>query len=169
MNELLSVLPHRLGKTLVKHGKLLAVAESCTGGWVAKVLTDIPGSSEWFDRGFVTYSNESKQELLGVDKELLRLHGAVSEAAVRAMALGVLEHSRADLSVSISGIAGPYGGTDEKPVGTVWLAWAQRDGDLIVQRHQFEGDRNAVRMQAVIAALVGLLDRFSDNGKDPAE
>jgi len=102
MNELINVLPHRLGETLLRHGALLAVAESCTGGWIAKALTDVPGSSAWFDRGFVTYSNESKHELLGVDGEILRLHGAVSEAVVRAMAQGALEHSRADLTVAVA-------------------------------------------------------------------
>ena len=169
MNDPLHVLPVRLGETLHQNGKLLTLAESCTGGWIAKVLTDVSGSSGWFDRGFVTYSNESKQEMLGVEEEILRMHGAVSEPVVRAMALGALEQSRADLSVAVSGIAGPGGGTDEKPVGTVWFAWAEQNGEVFAQRNQFDGDRESVRLQAVIAALAGLFDLVSDNNNGNTE
>lgn len=169
MNEQLQLLPRRLGESLLKKGKMVAVAESCTGGWIAKVLTDVAGSSRWFDRGFVTYSNDSKRELLDVDGEILNLHGAVSEPVVRAMVRGVLTHSPADLSVAVSGIAGPDGGTDEKPVGTVWLAWAERHGDVVVQCSRFEGDREQVRMQSVIAALAGLLDLLSDDSHGEGE
>jgi len=158
LNELMTLLPLRLGQELARRGKRLAVAESCTGGWIAKVLTDLSGSSAWFDRGYVTYSNEAKQEMLGVDGEIIRARGAVSEETVLAMASGVLNHCRADLSVAVSGIAGPSGGSPEKPVGTVWLAWADRNGRLTARREQFSGDRESIRAQAVVAALQGLFD-----------
>ncbi|SFM30123.1 nicotinamide-nucleotide amidase [Ectothiorhodospira mobilis] len=140
----------------------LATAESCTGGWVAKVLTDIPGSSRWFDRGFVTYSNAAKQAQLEVPAVLLERDGAVSRETVRAMAVGALARSEARVAVAISGIAGPGGGTAEKPVGTVWLAWARRGVEEVdtACRH-FPGDRDAVRRQAVAAALEGLAAALS--------
>lgn len=148
----------RLGAVLGERGLRLAAAESCTGGWLAKAVTDIPGSSVWFDRGFITYSNAAKQDMLGVSEAVLQAHGAVSEAAVRAMAEGALAHSLADISVAISGIAGPGGATPDKPVGTVWMAWARR-GDITRTRHQvYAGDREAVRAQAVITAFEGLLE-----------
>lgn len=134
----------------------LAAAESCTGGWIAKVLTDIAGSSDWFDRGFVTYSNRAKQEMLGVRPETLSAHGAVSEPVVREMVSGALAHSQADLALSVSGIAGPGGGSPEKPVGTVWFAWQRRGGEAVATRHLFPGDREAVRRQAVLVALRGV-------------
>lgn len=154
----LEALARRLGEALVDAGLLLATAESCTGGWVAKVVTDVPGSSGWFERGVITYSNAAKAELLGVPRALLEAHGAVSEPVARAMAEGALAASRAHLAVAVSGIAGPGGGTPDKPVGTVWLAWAQRDGRLRTRRERFPGDREAVRRQTVRAALEGLLD-----------
>ena len=157
----LMTLAQRLGQALKQAGQCLAVAESCTGGWVAKVITDIEGSSGWFDRGFVTYTNESKQEMLGVSGSTLSNHGAVSEETVREMAQGVLQHSRADYSLAISGIAGPSGGTPYKPVGTVCLAWASRDGWLETRQEIFNGDRNQVRMQAVRAALQRVLDKVA--------
>ena len=146
-----------LGGLLSAQGLMLAAAESCTGGWLAKVVTDVAGSSAWFDRGFVTYSNQAKQDMLGVDENLLRTHGAVSEATVLAMAEGALMRSQAGVSVAISGIAGPGGATPGKPVGTVWLAWGRRGGVAVAQRFEFTGDREAVRAQAVLAGLDGLL------------
>ena len=136
---------------------MLACAESCTGGWVAKVCTDRAGSSHWFDRGFVTYTNESKQELLGVEVKTLEQNGAVSEQTVAEMAQGALARSNAQVSLSISGIAGPGGGTLEKPVGTVYFGWAVA-GKTVTERVHFEGDREAVRSQAVSHALKGVLN-----------
>jgi nicotinamide-nucleotide amidase len=152
------VLAARLGDALFARDWQMATAESCTGGGIAASLTDIPGSSAWFDRGFVTYSNASKQEMLGVQADTLAAHGAVSEAVVRQMAEGALTRSHARLAVSVSGIAGPGGATPAKPVGTVWVAWAGRDMATRARRYQFDGDRQAVRRQAVEAALQGLLD-----------
>lgn len=148
----------RLGELLGGEGSRLATAESCTGGWIAQCMTSIPGSSSWFDRGFVTYSNESKQELLGVPAEVIATHGAVSAETVVAMAGGALAHSRADCAVAVSGIAGPEGGSPDKPVGTVWLAWQLKGTVAVTRRCRFDGDREAVRRQAVIAALEGLID-----------
>lgn len=148
----------RLGERLAARGWLLAVAESCTGGWIAKTLTDVPGASAWFDRGFVTYTNAAKQDMLGVQAGCLAEHGAVSEATVRQMAEGALARSGAQRSVAVSGIAGPGGGSADKPVGTVWLAWAGADMPTRASRYRFDGDRDAVRRQAVAAALQGLLD-----------
>lgn len=136
---------------------MLATAESCTGGWVSKLITDIAGSSAVLDRGFVTYSNEAKQEMLGVPAEILDAYGAVSAETVTAMALGSIERSRADIALAISGIAGPGGGSEEKPVGTVYIAWADRS-DARVERALFDGDRDSVRRQAVGRALQGVLE-----------
>jgi len=151
-----------LAKTLREHasvaGASIATAESCTGGWVAKILTDIPGSSVWFDRGFVTYTNESKQEMLGVQAATLETYGAVSEQTVREMVQGALSNSRGSIAVAVSGIAGPDGAMPGKPVGTVCFAWAQRGGDLKSCREQFSGDRDQVRRQAVAFALNGVID-----------
>jgi nicotinamide-nucleotide amidase len=148
----------RVGKHLKERGLLLATAESCTGGWVAEVITSIPGSSAWFDRGFVTYSDAAKQEMLGVKRETLDNWGAVSEEAVREMAEGALAHSHARVSVAISGIAGPNGGSPRKPVGTVWLAWAVDGGATRCRSTHYAGDRDMVRQQAVMAALQGIID-----------
>ncbi len=147
----------QLGDEMRAQGLRLATAESCTGGWVSMVVTGVAGSSEWFDRGFVTYSNAAKQELLGVPAETLEAHGAVSEPTVCAMAEGAIAHSAADLSVAISGIAGPGGGQPDKPVGTVFIAWGRRGGTTRSQRFGFSGDREQVRRQAVSAALQGLV------------
>lgn len=152
----------QLAQRLGERGWLLATAESCTGGWVAKCCTDLPGSSGWFDRGFVTYSNAAKQAQLGVSAETLRRHGAVSRATVEAMARGALAHSGADISVAISGIAGPGGGSDDKPVGTVWIAWAIRDKPPQSRCFHFGGDRDDVRRQAVLSALSGLIENARD-------
>lgn len=140
-----------------RRGVMVATAESCTGGWVAKVLTDLPGSSAMLDRGFVTYSNEAKMELLDVTVSTLETHGAVSRETVLEMTAGALTHSRAQFTVAISGIAGPGGGSPDKPVGTVWFAWRSRDGATEAQRQHFEGDRGSVRAQAVTTALTGLI------------
>ena len=145
-------------------GKTVATAESCTGGWIAKAITDIPGSSSAFAYGIVSYSNGAKESLLGVQHPTLAENGAVSEAVVVAMVEGAIQLSGADFAVSVSGVAGPDGGSDEKPVGTVWFAWAQRSGNTIetsnAQRH-FEGDRNEVRVQSVAYALQGVIDRVN--------
>ncbi|MFQ2223659.1 nicotinamide-nucleotide amidohydrolase family protein [Aeromonas enteropelogenes] len=146
-----------LGHALGQRDWLAATAESCTGGGVASAITDIAGSSGWFDRGFVTYTNEAKQQMLGVSDESLVLHGAVSEAVVLEMARGALAHSSASISVAISGIAGPGGATEGKPVGTVWFAWADCNGRYHSLLARFDGDRRQVRQQAVRQALSGLL------------
>lgn len=150
-------LSRELGEALQARGWLAATAESCTGGGVATAITDIAGSSGWFDRGFVTYTNEAKQQMLGVSIDSLLRHGAVSEAVVLEMARGGLARSDAGICVAISGIAGPGGGSDDKPVGTVWFAWADRTGRHHSLLARFDGDRHQVRQQAVRQALSGLL------------
>lgn len=150
-----------LGGALESRGLKVATAESCTGGLVAGAITDVAGSSAWFERGFVTYSNEAKIDLLGVRAETLAAHGAVSEETAREMAAGALGRSRADLAVAVTGIAGPSGGTPQKPVGLVWLAWSRRGGTVTGAAHHFSGDRAAVREATVVAALQGLLDLAS--------
>jgi nicotinamide-nucleotide amidase len=147
---------------LREKGWRLAVAESCTGGWLAKVLTDLPGSSDWFERGYVTYSNQSKQSMLGVKPETLQAHGAVSEAAVVEMVRGALEGSGADLALAVSGIAGPGGGSPEKPVGTVCFAWQRRDTAPGISREHFDGDREQVRRQSVCYLLERLCEMLCD-------
>lgn len=152
----------RLGELLRAHGMRLATAESCTAGGVAYAVTQIAGSSLWFDRGFVTYSNKSKQQQLGVAAEYLRDFGAVSEPVARAMALGALAHSLAQVAVAITGVAGPGGGSESKPVGTVCFAWALRRQPnatpwVSTARRHFAGDRAAVRTQSIVAALDGLI------------
>jgi nicotinamide-nucleotide amidase len=154
----LDELAGRVGGLLLAQQRLLATAESCTGGWVAKCITDIAGSSAWFDRGFVTYSNRAKQDMLGVAAATLENRGAVSEATVGEMARGALAHSAANVAVAVSGIAGPGGGTPGRPVGMVCLAWLVSGGTPRVETCQFDGDREAVRAQAVARALEGLLD-----------
>lgn len=157
-------LAKRLGARLKRAHETLATAESCTGGWAAQVVTSVAGSSAWFDRGFVTYSDAAKQELLGVRAETLRAHGAVSEATAREMARGALERSRATVAVSITGVAGPTGGTPEKPVGTVCFAWS-RGSELRSETRRFAGDRESIRRQSVIVALEGVL-RALDGAPD---
>jgi nicotinamide-nucleotide amidase len=152
----------RVGRHLLKERRYVATAESCTGGWIAKALTDIPGSSDWFVEGFVTYSDEAKVRQLGVPRAVLQRHGAVSEATVRAMAAGALRRSNAQVVVAVTGIAGPGGAVPGKPVGTVWLGWATRRGRAIrvaSKLRRFRGDREAVRRKTVRAALRGLLTR----------
>ena len=162
MDSQLEQLVRRIAELLVRHGLYLATAESCTGGGVAQVLTAIPGSSQWFERGFVTYSNRSKEEMLGVSDECLLLHGAVSEQTVSAMAEGALRHSHAQISLAITGIAGPGGAVLDKPVGTVWLAWAALGRQTRCQLEHFHGNREQVRNQATMAALQGVLDVVDD-------
>lgn len=160
----LEQLAYRIGERLLARGWLFSVAESCTGGWVAKIVTDIAGSSQWFDRGFVTYSNEAKQEMLSVSAATLLQYGAVSEATVCEMVEGVLNHSRAQVALAITGIAGPGGGSEDKPVGTVWIAWQVRGKAPVARVHRFPGDRAAVRSQSVDQALLGLLDVIEQHG-----
>jgi nicotinamide-nucleotide amidase len=156
-----------LAETLVKAlsdaGKTVTTAESCTGGWIAKAITDISGSSATFAYGVVSYSNDAKESLLGVQNETLDQHGAVSAPVVSEMASGALKLSGADLAVAVSGVAGPDGGSDEKPVGTVWFAWALRSGSGVKvesDSQRFDGDRNEIRVQSVAHALRGILERL---------
>ena len=152
---------------LTASGKSIATAESCTGGWIAKALTDVPGSSSSFAYGIVSYSNGAKESMLGVKPATLVEHGAVSEAVVREMAEGVLNLSGADFGVSVSGVAGPDGGSDEKPVGTVWIAWARRQKtacEVYAEKCFFTGDRRQVRMASVMTALSGARERLLQYG-----
>ncbi|WP_455205462.1 nicotinamide-nucleotide amidase [Kaarinaea lacus] len=153
----LDQLSEQIGQALLAQKLVLATAESCTGGWVAQVVTQTAGSSQWFDRGFVTYTNESKQEMLAVREATLQQHGAVSQATVTEMAEGALKHSHAQIALSISGIAGPSGGTADKPIGLVWFAWAQTDAATQTQSQHFSGDRTQVRYAAVEFSLQRLL------------
>ncbi len=150
------VLATELGQQLIRRRWRVTTAESCTGGGVAQAITAIAGSSQWFEQGFVTYSNKAKEEQLNVSKKLLLEQGAVSGAVVVAMAKGAIKKADADIAVAISGIAGPDGGSDEKPVGTVWIAWATRNGKYFSHLHQFSGNRATVRQQAVTESLKGL-------------
>lgn len=149
-------LAKRLGERLAASGQVLAIAESCTGGWVAQAVTAIAGSSDWFDRGFVTYSNDAKQEMLGVRADTLARHGAVSEQTAREMAQGALARSKATVALAVTGVAGPGGGSAEKPVGMVCFAWARRQ-TIRTETIHFSGDRESVRRQSVIHALEGVL------------
>ncbi len=157
MNPELALLSERVGRALAARDWTMATAESCTGGWIAEVVTATAGSSAWFDRGFVTYSNAAKQEMLGVGGDTLVRHGAVSERTVREMAAGALAHSHAQVAVAVSGIAGPAGGSADKPVGMVCLAWAIVGQPLRATTRHFDGDREAVRRQTVECALGELL------------
>jgi len=158
-HDTLTALAALVGARLKQRGLKLATAESCTGGWVAQAVTAISGSSAWFDCGFVTYSNEAKQGLLGVREETLRDFGAASEETAREMAAGALARSRAQVTLAITGIAGPTGGTQDKPVGTVCFAWARKGVDSQSLTRHFSGDRESVRRQSVITALQGLLEQ----------
>ena len=159
-DAMLEALAGRVATLLVALGHRLVTAESCTGGWIGKACTDLPGSSRWFLGGAIVYGNDVKTEILGVASSVLESDGAVSEAAVRAMASGVLQRLGGDVSVAVSGVAGPDGGTPDKPVGTVWFAWGRRgEGKVAVESavEHFAGDREAVRRQTVERALRGLL------------
>jgi len=151
----LVALARTVGEALLARGWRAAAAESCTGGWIAKALTDIPGASRWFTVGYVTYTNEAKTRELGVPEQLLAAHGAVSEPVVAAMAAAAKDRASADVAIAVSGIAGPDGGSAGKPVGTVWFAWAYPEG-LESEVRRFDGDREAVRRFAVAHALEGL-------------
>jgi len=164
----LTIIVNKIASSLIKANKKLTVAESCTGGWVAKVLTDLAGSSEWFDRGFVTYSNQAKHEMLGVKESTLESYGAVSQETVAEMATGALKNSHADFSLSISGIAGPGGGSEDKPVGLVWFSWAVKENNKLKvftsKKKVFEGDRESVRYQSVeyvISELLKILKKIT--------
>ncbi|HYR05986.1 MAG TPA: nicotinamide-nucleotide amidase [Gallionella sp.] len=154
----MDVLAAQVGGVLKAHGLKLATAESCTGGGVAQAITDVAGSSAWFERGFITYSNLAKQQMLGVSEATLNQHGAVSEATVREMVIGALDNSAAQVVLAVSGIAGPDGGTPDKPVGTVWFGWGLKNGAVYAQRHKINGSRVEVRAQSVHIALQGILD-----------
>lgn len=151
-------LSEQLGQLLKQKNWMLASAESCTGGWLGQTVTAVAGSSQWYERGFITYTNLSKQEMLGVSAATLDAHGVVSEETVREMAQGALRHSRAQISVSVSGIAGPGGGTQKKPVGSVCIAWATTEGTLLSTTCRLGGDREEIRARAVAAALRGLIE-----------
>ena len=157
MNDMISRLVGQLASRLLENGHRITTAESCTGGLIAKTLTDLPGSSGWFERGFITYSNTAKVEMLAVPAAEIETHGAVSQPVVRAMARGALLHSRADYSVAVTGIAGPDGGSAGKPVGTVWVAVAS-SARCKARQHCFAGDRNAVREATLRVALQAVLE-----------
>ncbi len=157
----MDVIAEKVGRALEAKGEKLVTAESCTGGWIAQAVTAVSGSSAWFERGFVTYSDDAKREMLGVPLETLEAHGAVSEQTARAMAEGALAASRASIAVAVTGVAGPTGGTAAKPVGMVCLAWAGRRGARSETR-RFEGDRESVRRQSVVRALEGLVEMLDE-------
>ena len=165
MDEQLLDLSAAVGLALTDCGLTLASAESCTGGWVATVVTATAGSSGWFDRGFITYSNNAKEEMLGVPPATLVTHGAVSEETARAMAVGALQHSNAGIALAITGIAGPGGGSPGKPVGTVCFSWCRRGLEADSETRCWPGDREAVRRQALVHALSGLLSRLKATAK----
>jgi len=168
MNEATAeVLAQQLAQVLLTDGGRLVTAESCTGGGIAWLLTSIPGSSRWFERGYVTYSNESKQEVLGVPGDTLLRYGAVSEPTAAAMASGALLRSHADYCAAVTGIAGPDGGTADKPVGTVCFAWGRAGGVVRTARVRFPGDRREVRERAILLALQGLLDLVEQHAQLP--
>lgn len=163
MEKDLKNLAMRVGEGLLERQLMLATAESCTGGWVAQIVTSVSGSSQWFERGFVCYSNASKGEMLGVRAETLSRYGAVSDEVVREMAEGALRYSQAQVSLAISGIAGPGGDVPGKPVGTVYLAWAVAGRVVLSRTDHYQGSRTAIRWQAVVASLsgvLGLLERW---------
>ncbi len=158
-NRSIPALVEQLAALLPARNQSLVTAESCTGGLIAAACTERAGSSAWFERGFVTYSNQAKQESLGVEAALIDTHGAVSEPVVMAMLDGALAHSRADWALAVSGVAGPGGGSADKPVGTVFIGWMVRGGQPDVVRYQLDGERAQVRCQSVVAALIGLRER----------
>ena len=157
-DEELHQLAAELGDKLIARGWMLATAESCTGGWAGQLLTSLPGSSQWFERGFITYANAAKIEMLGVPAEVIDKYGAVSEETASAMAPGALAHSHAQATLAISGIAGPGGGTPQKPVGLVCYGWALADGTVMSSTCRLDGDREEIRSRAVAAARRGLIE-----------
>ena len=162
MNDDPDALTQRLATQLLAKRRSACTAESCTGGLIAKTFTDLAGSSDWFECGFVTYSNAAKSEMLGVPPSVIEDYGAVSEAVANAMATGALRHSEADFAIAVTGVAGPGGGSAEKPVGTVWIAVASA-GQMEAQCHQFDGDRAAVREATLVAGLDKLIERVGDS------
>lgn len=164
MEQELFELAEQLGVWLKTNRKTMATAESCTGGWIAQSITEVPGSSAWFDRGFVSYSNAAKVQMLGVNPETLEKYGAVSAETAKEMAMGALNRSDADVAVAVTGIAGPDGGTAEKPVGTVFIAWASKDGGSRVKKCRFYGDRRQIRAQTVLIALKGVAGNGMESG-----
>jgi nicotinamide-nucleotide amidase len=158
----LDALAERVGQLLLAREARVTTAESCTGGWIAKCLTDVPGSSQWFEYGFVTYGDAAKESMLAVDTDLINRHGAVSREVVQAMAVAARAVSDADIAVAVSGIAGPDGGSEDKPVGTVWLAWLGPRGRATSRQVHFDGDREDIRRQTVIEALNGVLKQLAD-------
>ena len=162
VSSVLESLATQLGERLHAINGLVATAESCTGGWIAECLTSIAGSSAWFDRGFVTYSNEAKSDMLAVDPTLIQCFGAVSREVAEAMVVGAIQNSRAMIAVAVTGIAGPSGGTDEKPVGTVWIALLKKGESPVSRVVHLKGDRRKIRQQTVVLALEGLLDLVQD-------
>lgn len=176
ITDTIAALAAQAGQALARRHLLLVTAESCTGGWIAEAMTSIAGSSAWFERGFVTYSNLSKQEMLGVSGATLETHGAVSEAVAREMVVGALSHSVAQVGLAVSGIAGPGGGAPGKPVGTVCFAWGignriienpenKHPGKLESVTKHFSGDRRSIRQQAVIAGLGGVAEMIEENSR----
>jgi nicotinamide-nucleotide amidase len=155
-NELFE-LAERFGQSLKANGHKIATAESCTGGWIAQAITDVPGSSAWFDRGFVTYSNNAKVQMLGVNPQALAEHGAVSAEVAQQMVIGALANSEADWAIAVTGIAGPDGGSEEKPVGTVYIAWQNKTGFSKLERLQLSGNRHQIRRQVVLKAISRVL------------
>ena len=155
----LKELASQIGDSLISRNENLVTAESCTGGWVSMLITSVAGSSRWFDRGFITYSNEAKQEMVSVDRQVIEIHGAVSEETARQMVQGAIKHSHARAGISVTGIAGPGGGSDEKPVGTVCFGWLL-DGDCETETCFFSGDREDIRRQSVRHVLSGMLSRL---------
>jgi len=162
MKDRLYQLAQQVGAALKSRVLMLATAESCTGGWIGAALTAVPGSSDWYERGFITYSYVAKREMLGVKVKTLQKFGAVSEQTVTEMVAGALAASHAHVAVAVSGTAGPGGGTPEKPVGTVCLAWALRGGEPVAETRHFAGDREAVRKQAVERALERVLELLGE-------
>ncbi len=160
MDAQLNELSKRVGEALKHQEITLTTAESCTGGWISQVVTHTSGSSAWFERGFVTYANAAKVEMLGVNPETIATYGAVSPETVAEMAAGALINSNAMISLAVSGVAGPSGGSPDKPVGTVCFAWCKLGDEPQTERHHFAGDREAIRQQAVVCALEGLLARL---------
>ena len=154
-NELFEI-SQQLGKLLQSKDKKISTAESCTGGWISQIITDVPGSSAWFDRGFVTYSNAAKMQMLGVKPETLDTFGAVSAQTATEMANGALQNSDADCAIAVTGIAGPTGGTIKKPVGTVFIAWAYKNQETKVIKKELTGNRFEIRQQSVKLALKGI-------------
>ena len=164
-DTLLYELAEKTGRALEARGLMLTTSESCTGGWIAEAITMVPGSSAWFDRGFVTYTNEAKREMLGVRAETLERHGAVSEPVVLELVEGALKASRAQVAVAVSGVAGPSGGTPQKPVGTVCFAWAIEGREPHTQTRHLPGDREGVRRQSVVHVLEVLLELLQGVGQ----